>query len=147
MSDKRTDIMKALLAVLATSTDFKTTARRLKKLDNVSAQDCPALYLTSFPGEKYDRPQRGGPAIRVMNATAVIVLHAGDDPLVVPEDALNELMGTIEGLMVPDAQGQNERMTLGGLCYDCRIEGEIAKAPGDLDGKGLLVVPFVIVIP
>jgi len=38
----------------------------------------------------------------------------------------------------------NNRQTLGGMVSHCRIDGQVMKDPGDLDGDALLWVPLKI---
>jgi hypothetical protein len=39
------------------------------------------------------------------------------------------------------------RCTLGGMVYSCIMDGDVEKAPGDVTGKSLAVVPISIVLP
>lgn len=39
------------------------------------------------------------------------------------------------------------RQTLGGLVFDCWIEGQVLKVPGDIDSQGLVTIPIKILVP
>jgi hypothetical protein len=39
------------------------------------------------------------------------------------------------------------RNTLGGMVYNCRIDGKALKDPGDIDGDALLIVPIKLILP
>lgn len=151
MSDyvTREQVMQALLDLFTPLTDFKIVSRRLQHWSDVNGADQPALYIYEKP-ETHKRADQVTPAIRMLTADIFIYINVGNDPSAVPATQLNNLIDLIDpnsgGVLFPDVQIQN-RQTLGGLVYDCWIEGDILKVPGDLDGQGIAVIPVKILIP
>jgi hypothetical protein len=68
---------------------------------------------------------------------------------VTPITSLNNILDAIDpitgGVLKP--QVINGRQTLGNLVYDCYIEGEIVKVPGDLNGQGVMIIPIKVILP
>lgn len=124
------------------STGFLTTGRRLKRWSDVSAQ--PALFLRSADEdlEYNDRSLQ----MQTMQAEIWIYSNAGQNPDIVPETALNNLLDAVQAAFAPDDQRTN-RFTLGGLVQWCRMEGRIEKDPGDTGGQAIAVAEVQITVP
>lgn len=61
-------------------------------------------------------------------------------------DTMMEAFETQFGAAAADNFSTNQ-LTLGGLVYWCRIEGNVFKDPGDLDGQTLMIVPLLVEMP
>jgi hypothetical protein len=141
----REQAMTALLALLASAGEFSTIGRRNRSPETIAAQNTPALILVKH-SETYERKSPSVPAIRTLEARAIVYCDAGQDENAIPEATINTLLDGIDAVMRPDnaALGRN---TLGGLVYSAMIDGEVICAPGDVTGKSLAIVPIKIVIP
>jgi hypothetical protein len=80
----------------------------------------------------------------IYGVTLFVYTDVGMDPDVVPSIVMNNCLDAIDAVLVPD---YNECCTLGRLVSSVRIVGDIIKVPGDLDGKGLAVIPLQILLP
>lgn len=62
---------------------------------------------------------------------------------------LDVMVAALEAQFGPAAADNNStgQLTLGGLVYWCRIEGQVFKDPGDIDNQTLLIVPLLIEMP
>jgi hypothetical protein len=122
-------------------TGFVTTGRRLIKWDQVSAQ--PALFLRSGDEElHYDTILQR----QDLGAEIWIYSNAGQNPDVVPEIALNNLLDAVQAAFQPDSPSTG-RFTLGGLVHWCRLEGRITKSPGDASGQAIALADVLITVP
>ena len=121
---------------------FLTTGRRLKMWTDVTEQ--PALYLrdgdedVTYPNTILQQ--------QTILADVWIYSNAGADPDVVPIIALNNLLDAVQTAFAADDPDQ-QRFTLGGLVFWCRVAGRIEKSPGDLDGQAIAVMPVEIFVP
>lgn len=154
MSDQREAVFEALLSASAyvswgpRGQTLKLRSRRLKTIDQVSADDKPCLFQIE-PTESATKRRRM-PELRRWAARWVVYHAAGADPDATPATENNLILNAIEAALEPgptDPGFPDGRNTLQGLVHDCWIEGEIFKDPGDLDGWGLLVVPIVLLVP
>lgn len=144
----RKAIAAALLALLAPNGGpFASSSRRLAKPEQAAAPGAPALYLIK-PKETYhyvDDTQQGVPPVRFMDFMAVIYTDVGDNQNTAPADVIDDLIDTIDAALAPSGLDQLQnggRVTLGGLVYSARIEGDPFFAPGDVEGKGITTVPI-----
>ena len=94
--------------------------------------------------EAFDRAAVSLPAKIILHVLAIIYVDVGTDENAVPDSVLNPLLDTLSASLVPDSP-QTGRCTLNGLVQSVMIDGEIEKAPGDITGKGLAVVPIQII--
>jgi hypothetical protein len=141
----REQVSVALFALLSSVSSFVYKSRRLQTFANISSSiQMPALFLEEEP-EQHVRNKMPTPAIRTLEYTAYIFISAGLDPNATPITTLNNIIDAIDplnsGVLKPDDIPQN-RQTLGGLVYDCYIEGTIEKIPGDIDGIGAARIPI-----
>lgn len=86
------------------------------------------------------------PPKRVFNVKAAVYNDVGNDENAIPASVINPLLDGLDAALMPDDPIGN-RCTLGGVVYSALIEGEIKKAPGDITGKGLAVVPIELTMP
>lgn len=128
---------------------FKTISRRLQHWTQVDAGQQPALFLYEKP-ETHKRQTPAALAMRMLEADIFIYINVGLDANTIPVTILNPLLDLIDpnsgGVLKPDDRVQN-RQTLGGVVYDCWIEGQLIKVPGDMDGQGIAVIPVKILLP
>ena len=148
----REQAMNALYALLLPlsqggNPSFVTISRRLAHWTQCPTQ--PALYLYEKP-ETHKRQNPASLTARMLEADIFIYINVGEDASAVPVTQLNALLDLIDpssgGVLKPDVLDQN-RQTLGGVVYDCWIEGQIIKVPGDMDGQGIAVIPVKILLP
>ncbi len=156
MSGTRTQIKQALFTrlVAATfptavngSTAWVTTSRRLKLFNKIDPSQMPAMFLVQHK-EEYVQGNVGTPGKRYLDMGAWCYASSGDESII-GDDLLDYMMAGIEGTLLPDEPHSGD-LTLGKLCYWCRIErsnGLFIRDPGDIDGIALLVVPIRICIP
>ena len=129
------------------SLTWVTTSRRLKLFDALDVSQQPAMFLVQHK-EEYQQNNRGTPGVKYLDMGVWCYAPTGIDS-VVGDDYLDWMMQGIEDVLVPD-QPQTNEVTLGGLCYFCRIERSsnlFIRDPGDIDGQALLVVPIRICMP
>lgn len=150
-------IYAALLAQLETAGDvFATYTRRWKSIwDDPLAQTAALPMLVQWENAEtvsWDNIGIG----RVLRLGVMLELYTkipdGEtlgvkDATTSGSEALNPLLDAIDTALMPgDDDG---RQTLGGVVWDCRIEGDIVKAMGDEDPSGLCgaLVPISILVP
>lgn len=142
----REEISTALFDLIKTAYAFKVSSRRVKDFTNVRSSDQPAFYLMEFP-ERHERMSELHPARRIFQYEAWIFISTGLDPNTTPISTINNLIDLIDpvvgGVLKP--QPTSGKQTLDGRVYDCYIEGEIAKSPGDLDGTGIVCIPIKVI--
>lgn len=141
----REQAMTALLALLAATAQFVTIGRRNRDPESLSPAESPALFLVEH-SENYDRKSRSLPAIRRLHVKAIFYNDSGDNTDVIPSTPINNALDSLDLALKPDSP-MTGAFTLGGLVTSLMIDGEIEKAPGDVTGKSLAVVPLVIELP
>ena len=157
----REQVSNALLNLLLTASfvtlnsqgqaiNFVTSGRRLRFWDEVNGSMMPALFLTELK-ENHVRQDLQTPAVRTVMYHAFIYINDGANKAasVTPITTLNNILDSIDprygGVLKPD--NVSNRQTLGNLVWDCYIEGEPEKMPGDLDGQGLMIIPIKVIMP
>lgn len=141
----REQIMTALLALLQTSGDFVTVSRRNRSPDSIGPAQSPALFLLEDQ-ETYLRPSQSLPGVRKLKVSAVFYNDVGSDENAIPSTAVNNALDQLDTLFAPDSSSYNT-FTLGGLAKSVMIMGDIIKAPGDVTGKSVAIVPILIEMP
>jgi hypothetical protein len=152
MNVAREAVMAALLAKLTAvtftapvngQTSFVTVSRRLKLWSDVPKSQRPALFVA----EHREQPSYQTEALPVKTTLSVdlFIYIDSSDRNTIPAAALNTMLDAIDAALKP-APADNNRQTLGGLVSHCRIDGQVLKDPGDLDGDGLLWVPLKILV-
>lgn len=121
-----------------------TLSRKLKHFSDLDPQQQPCLYQVEHDEEV---TQKGGrnPERVTMEVSAVCYAYAGNDYDIGSTFINNMIAGIKNSLTIDDPQ--NNACTLGGLVYNCWVEGKIFKDPGDLDKQCLLVLPIKITLP
>lgn len=145
MAVTREQVSQALYNLLVGSYAYAYTSRRLENISN--QLQMPALFLEEMP-EKHVREKMPSPARRILEYIAWVYINVGLDLNTIPMTTLNNIIDTIDpvtgGVLKPNDLQQN-RQTLGGLVYDCYIEGELPKVPGDVDGIGGMRIPIKVI--
>ena len=144
MTPSRETIMQALFARLETAGSFATASRRLRLWTALAPADAPALFLAER-SETRDRPSEATPGRTTLEADIFLYTYAGEDPNAVPASSMNALLDSIDAALAPDPVTGTQ--TLGGLVSHCWIAGKILNDPGDLDGKGVAILPVKILVP
>lgn len=147
----REEISVELFERLCAAAEFKTKGRRLPGADQVPGSQQPAFFLGS-PTEEHQVPVRGGDKRRVFRFTAWVYVYADAAHTAIPATPLNAVLDAFEAALTPDPMkdrdgGGGERCTLGGLVYDCRIEGTIDTDEGLLGPQGYARIPIVVLVP
>lgn len=148
----REAVFAALWAIVSGAYAWKNdlaNGRRLKLWGEVPVEQRPALFQFEGTTEAYTYSQSPTPKRRLEAALYVYIDAA--DKTIAGTVQLNALMLALETALLPQisdrAGGMGERNTLGGLVHSCRIEGNVFRDPGDLDGDGMLKLPIVIIGP
>lgn len=120
------------------------TSRRVRMWDDLPAK--PALcQLEPFESMK---KTRGMPYRWTLDAEWWVFHEEGSKgDSVIPTIITNDIVDALEAALSPPAFEIDERQTLGGLVYDCYIEGQIVKVAGDIVGQALICVPIKILVP
>jgi hypothetical protein len=119
-----------------------TFGRRVIPWDECQAQ--PALFVRD-PDE---RAEYGTGILQQLSIEAEVWIYSnlGANPAVAPVTGLNNLIDAVQGAMSPDDPMQ-QRYTIGGLVFWCRLKGRLMKDPGDADGQAIAKIPVEILVP
>ena len=133
-------VMEALLSHIAAAVpSFASTGRRVIHWTQVTDQ--PALFLRRTG--MFDH-HNGSMPIVTMECEIWIYCNAGTDPSVAPDTVLTTLEREVRASLAPDDQ---DRFTIGGLVYWCRIDGKSDISPGDQGPQAIARIPVRITIP
>jgi hypothetical protein len=121
---------------------FVTVSRRVRHWADVQKTDRPALFMTCH---------QEVPTYRNENKTAyqklfvkLFVYIDSSDKSSVPDTDLSVILDAIDSVISPPVYSPT--LSLGGLVSHCRVDGQIMRDPGDLDGDGILIVPVAITL-
>lgn len=167
----REQVMEALLAKWPRQrtgvVGFRTITRRWVSWMDDPGQVRPLLPLlvqyemtenTDYKGS------RGIPPTRVWDVRLLIYGVIPDNPTSGPKgvpdsttpgaSVLNPLIDAVETALAPPASPEYSQdadgcQTLGGIVYDCRVEGTTTKALGDHEPSGICgaIIPIRILVP
>jgi hypothetical protein len=133
-------VMAALLSRIASAVpSFITVGRRVKHWTQVPDQ--PALFLRRVG--MLDNHNGSMPTM-TMECELWIYCNAGENPDVIPDAVLTGLEREVRAALAPDDQN---RFTIGGLVYWCRIEGKSDISPGDQGPQAIARIPIRITLP
>jgi hypothetical protein len=141
MNVARETIAAALQKLVFAVANFKTTGERVLHWDQVANQ--PACFVR-WLGDAY-----GGPDHIMVPVTLhfeVWFYVKAPSPTDSAAEPLRELVDNLETVLAPDDPATN-RLTLGGLVQDCRLEGESLIDQGDIGGQGKAVIPVRVEVP
>ena len=140
----REAIANALIAAIQARGFFTATGRRARDPSTITPALSPACF-TVLSSEKIVRTI-GSPPKRILTFTAFIYNDIGNALNSYPETALNNAMEALEAAFAPDNASSNT-CTLGGLVYAVLLRGDIHRAPAELTGKALALVPIDVILP
>ncbi len=133
-------VMAALLShIQGNTTSFLTTGRRVLHWTQVADQ--PALFIRRTGMLDH---YNGSMPIRTIECEVWIYCNAGQDPDLPPDQGLTDLENEVRASLAPDDQN---RFTLGGLVYWCRVEGKSDISPGDQGNQAIARIPIHITLP
>jgi hypothetical protein len=133
-------VMAALLSRISSAVpSFITVGRRVKHWTQVPDQ--PALFLRRVG--MLDNHNGSMPTM-TMECELWIYCNAGENPDVIPDAVLTGLEREVRAVLAPDDQN---RFTIGGLVYWCRIEGKSDISPGDQGPQAIARIPIRITLP
>lgn len=141
----REAIAEALLAKVRTQGFFAATGRRARDPATVGPAQSPACFLV-ISGERVVNAGGPSPPVRTLTFTAFVYNDIGALPNVFPETALNNAMEALEAALAPD-DAVRRVCTLGGLVASALLRGEVHRAPAELTGKALALVPIDVILP
>ena len=149
MAATREQIMTALLAQLST----------------ITAQSIPLVGLRAARPRSGKRPERSAsgtfsdraprqlgsagtePAGEAhSDGVGAVYTDVGTDKNAIPMTQINYFIEAIEAALAPDMLALN-RFTLGGLVFNCMLDGEGIRAAGDTTGKSVAAIPIKIILP
>lgn len=126
---------------------FATVSKRVQLFNQIDATSRPSCMQAEH--DESVAQVSNLPYKRTFAAHWIIYTNADLDADLAPSEQINTILEAIETAVAPTVYdpGYPSRNTLGGLVHHCYISGEIFKDPGDIDGTGLLMVPFKILAP
>ena len=148
MNASRETVMSALVALLETATfspavtgatTWVSVSRKLRLFDQVPAAQRPALFVTDHHETMAFQSENTPPKLTISVNLFVYTNARG----AAPAADINVIMDAIQSALASPFGVQ----TLGGLVSHCRIDGQVLKDPGDIDGDGFLWVPIKILGP
>lgn len=137
----REPIYTALFEKVASLPGIVTSSRRLKHWNDVSPADQPALFQAQA-GENA-MVKTGFPTKWNLDVELYLYCHAGNDSDATPATDLNNLLDAIEEALKPDHSGYQN---LGGLVFDCRIDGKVETDEGTLGPQSVAIIPIRITV-
>lgn len=134
------------------TTTFKSSGRKLQHWDGFPVENMPYL------GQRQDRERQvrpgNKPPMWLLQIEWYVYLNtlAQGDATIVPSTQINTILDALQAALEPNAggakDGSQERCTLGGLVYECKIsEKEIEDFEGYLGDLGVVIVPVEILVP
>lgn len=137
----REPIYAALFAKVSNLPGIVTSSRKLKHWNDVNPADQPALFQTQNGENAIIKT--GLPTKWSMDVDLYVYCHAGNDPDATPSTDLNVILDAIEEALKPDYSGYQ---TLGGLVFDCCIDGKIETDEGILGPQSVAIIPIKIMV-
>lgn len=152
----RTQIRSALLGLVQQMTfrapingasTWVTTSLRLKLWGDVPSSQQPAAFITKHRERREiaRAPIQAGLDVRYSHLS-IYCYSRTDDPSIIGSDDLDVMLEAFDAAFTPDKMG-TLLLTLGGLSYYARIEGQIFMDPGDIDNQAMLIVPVIVEMP
>lgn len=136
----REAIYAALFEMVSNVPGIVTASRRLRHWGDVPPVDQPALFQAQT-GENAMSETGFNPTKWHMNVDLYLYCHAGNDSDATPATDLNNLLDAIEEALKPDYTGYQR---LGGLVFDCRIDGKVETDEGTLGPQSVAIIPIKI---
>jgi len=147
LSTDRDAILNALFQRLKTKlgSNVATIGRRHMMPPNLTSAMQPALFVVQGGEVREPHPRGTGGKITLH---VFLVAYCYDNAANVDGTTqLNILIGRIEDALAPDLPNIGEPQTLGGLAYQCWIEGEADIDPGVFGQQAVAIIPVRILVP
>lgn len=147
MSTDRDTILNALFQRLKTKLGgaVLTIGRRHMMPPTLTTAMQPALFVVQGPELHEPRPRGTGGKVTLH---AFLVAYCYDNAANVDGSTqLNILIGKIEDALAPDLPNIGEPQNLGGLVYQCWIEGQADIDPGVFGQQAVAIIPVRILVP
>lgn len=146
MSTPRDAILNALFQLLKTKlgANVTTIGRRHMMPPILTSAMQPALFVVQG-GEKREPHPRGTGGKLTMRALLVAYCYDTTSRMD-GQTQLNILIGQIEDALGPDTVNPAV-LTLGGLVYNCWIDGESDIDPGVFGQQAVAIIPVSILVP
>lgn len=138
----RQQAVAALFAAMEATAAFKTATRRNRAPESFKPETTPALVLVTNSDEFEGEPPN---LIRRLSLSAILYFDAGTDDSAIPDDAINAALDALDAVFAPD-DPIADRCTLGGLIYNVYPAGKGKRAPGNVTGKGLSILPITMIL-
>lgn len=123
-------------------TTFTEVSRRLKIWSDVSKYERPWAGLVCHSELPVYRSGNQPPYFKL--SYRLFVYTDSSDKTLNGDVDLNTILEAVGAVLHPGPGEQ--RQTLGGVVFHCRVDGEILRDPGDLDGDGLLIIPISVTL-
>lgn len=145
----REEIAQALFAKLTAATfatpirgktTFQKTSRRVRLWTEVPREDRPSLMMMCH-SESPRWSNELAPPYTEFDFEVFVYLDASGESYVADTD-INIVLDALYAALKPPPH--QRKQILNGLVSHARIEGQILRVPGDLDGDGLIVVPIKV---
>jgi hypothetical protein len=125
-----------------------TSDRRARAFTDVLPAEMPALFIEELP-EDYEHTFEKMlklPPKRTMKYIVALYLSDHQESSVVPMTQMNAMIDAIEIALAPSMVTGGQ--TLGGLVFECRIDGKIDKFENvDNSGKSVALLPIAVLRP
>jgi len=135
-------IFSTLFNLIANNPSLVTTDRQVRPWSDVPPSEQPALFMGQGDEHAITRP--GFPTKWEMQANFYLYCNRSDDPAELAATQINNLLDVIELALKPSpVTGYN---TLGGLVFNCVIDGRIETDEGLLGPQSVAILPIKITI-
>lgn len=135
-------VYAALFNLLSGITDLQTMDRRLRNIQDVDAQDMPAIFQTQ--GKQKNVYKGTVPIVQSLEANWILYTNE-QDVTAPPSTRINNLIDEARAVLAP-APGFKTQ-TLGGLVEYAAISGDIEVFEGVLGDKAVAIIPITLVLP
>lgn len=129
-----------LITTLKTNGVVKDTSRKLKHWNDVPGEDQPIIFMAQGDQEptvkSWDLPYGWSLKVKLY-----IYVHVADE-ITAPASVLNVVLDALEAVLKPI--GPSGKLTLGGLCEACFIDGTVETFEGTLGNQEVAIVPITI---
>lgn len=136
----REAIYSALFAKVSAIPGLKTKSRILQHWNDVPPSRQPALFQAQ--GDQVAAPLTGGPTKWTFYVSLYLYCYSSN-PKAPPAPQLNQYLDDIEKALKADYTGYQ---TLGGLVFDCAIDGKVETDEGLLGSQSVAIVPIKITV-
>jgi len=136
----RETIFVKLFSLISGVASFVTTSREVRPWSDVTPSEQPALFMGQ--GDQNVTVKVGLPSRYDMHVEFYLYCNRGSDPDELAATQLNNCLDAIQLALKPSPiTGYN---TLGGLVFNCVIEGRIETDEGLLGPQSVAIIPVKI---